>query len=214
MLWLSFYLMCTVWSLVQKFFSLHLFIWLFVCTACRIQAILLQRMRWWITLGCILATNKNSDLLPSGNTSVSSTRHLKCVCVRRHCWYQESIAVLRTVRKMEGGSQTFLFSPLLCSPSCGHLSEGSFAFPTLHSTSIISCHCLTLQQRTLTPCPWYANLSPWCHFGAMMSGVGRHRGPSHLWALLLLLLLLCHSSPLPPALWMGCFSQWMDWVRV
>lgn len=117
--------------------------------------------------GCILATNKNSDLRPSGNTSVSSTRHSKCVCVRRHCWYQESITVRQTVRKMKGGSQTFLFSPLLCSPSCGHLSEGSFAFPTLHSTSIITCNCLTLQQRTLPRahdmqiCPLDVTLERW-----------------------------------------------------
>lgn len=165
MLLLSFYVMCTVRSLVQKFFSLHLFIWLFESkqSCCRER----DDGSHLPPGGCILATNRNSDLRPSGNTSVSSTRLSKCVCVRRHCWYQESITVRQTARKMKGGSQTFLFSPLLCSPSCGHLSEGSFAFPTLHSTSIISCHCLILQRRTLPRahdmqiCPLDVTLERW-----------------------------------------------------
>lgn len=164
--------------------------------------------------GCILATNKNSNLHPSGNTSVSSTRSLEvCLC-------QEALLIpgkYHCAANSEDNERRESNIPLLSSlllPFMRTLVRRIFCFP---NSSLHLNHQLPLSHPPAaypTPCPWYANLSPWCHFGAMMSGMGRHRAPGLLWALLLLLLLLCHSSPLPPALWMGRFSQWMDWVRV
>lgn len=58
-----------------------------------------------------------------------------------------------------------------------------FASQTPHSTSIISCYCLTLLPYP-TQCPWHANLSPWFHFGEMVSGVVKRPA-------------LCHRPPRP-----------------
>lgn len=116
-------------------------------------------------------------------------------------------------------SQEFL--PLFVERSFPRPSSGwSFALHHLLLTTPQSSVAIDSPSSSDTTRPQNANASPWCHFGAMASGVGRHCALGHLDTPQFPSLLPPpppppgHGSPLLPAIWMGRLSQRMDWVRV
>lgn len=76
-------------------------------------------------------------------------------------------------------SQEFL--PLFVERSSPRPSSGwSFALHHLLLTTPQSSVAIDSPSSSDTTRPQNANASPWCHFGAMASGVGRHRALGHL----------------------------------